>query len=294
MKRRLSKVIKSESGQALPIVLVLLVLGGLLVAPCLSYAATSLNSGGVIEKNTKGLYAADAGIEDALWKLKTPDSYSYPYHYELADVNGLSVTVLIDQITTLWGIVVGTPGRHFDWLEVDGSMAYNEGLSVYVYTVTVTNKSNSTVKISELFVKLPPNFEYITGPTGGDLTPDTTDDPEVQGDPDTGITLVWDFPTPHPSIAGAPDPENGVYTTASHTFQLNGPPGYSGDDGYAWVVATDVDIGCVGEANAFKITAKAKEGDTTVITVKAGVLRDNVTGELLVSCWEINPPPAGN
>ena len=83
MKRRLSKVIKSESGQALPIVLVLLVLGGLLISPCLSYAATSLNSGGVIEKNTKGLYAADTGIEDALWKLKTPDSYSYPYSYPL-------------------------------------------------------------------------------------------------------------------------------------------------------------------------------------------------------------------
>lgn len=291
MKRRLSKVIKSESGQALPLVLILLVLGGLLISPCLSYAATSLNSGGVIEKNTKGLYAADAGIEDALWRLKNNPPASYPYSYELADVNGLSVTVLIGQITTLWGIVVGTPGRHFDWLEVDGSMAYNEGLSVYVYTVTVTNKSNSTVKISELFVKLPPNFEYIAASTGGDFT---TADPEVQGDPDTGITLVWDFPTPHPSIAGAPNPGEGIYTTACHTFQLNGPPDYSGDDGYAWVVATDVDIGCVGEANAYKITAQAKEGDTTVITVKAGVLGDNITGELLVSCWEINPPPAGD
>jgi len=291
MKRRLSKVIKSESGQALPIVLVLLVLGGLTIAPCLSYAATSLNSGGVIEKNIKGLYAADTGIEDALWRLKNNPPASYPYSYELADVNGLSVIVLMEEVTTLYGIVIGSPGRHFDWLEVDGSMAYNEGLSVYVYTVTVTNKSNSTVKISELFAKLPPSFEYIAASTGGDFT---TADPEVQGDPDTSITLVWDFPTPHPSVAGAPDPEHGVYTTASHTFQLNGPPDYSGDDGYAWVVATDVDIGCVGEANAFKITSQAKDGDTTVITVKAGVLRDNVTGELLVSCWEINPPPAGN
>ena len=105
---------------------------------------------------------------------------------------------------------------------------------------------------------------------------------------------IWDFGSPRPPIEGAPDPEHGVYTTAIQTFQLNGPLDYSGDNGYVWVVATRQDIGCVGEANAYKITAEAKDGDTTVITVRAGVLRDNVTGELLVSCWEINPPPAGD
>lgn len=295
MKRRLSKVIKkvikSESGQALPIVLVLLVLGGLTIAPCLSYAATSLNSGGVIEKNTKGLYAADTGIEDALWKLGNNPPASYPYSYELADVNRLSVTVLMEEVTTLYGIVIGSPGTHSDSMEVHGEMAYDEGLGAYLYTVTVINKVDSVIHLSEILVSLPQDFEYIAGSTGGDFT---TADPEIRGEPATGITLVWDFGSPRPAIEGAPDPEHGVYTTASHTFQLSGPPDYSGDDGYVWVVATRQDIGCVGEANAYKITAKAKDGDTTVITVKAGVLRDNVTGELLVSCWEINPPPAGS
>jgi len=79
MKRRLIKAIKGEKGQALPIFLILLVLCGLLIAPCLSYAATGLNSGRVVEKNVKGLYAADVGIEDALWKLKNNPPTSYPY-----------------------------------------------------------------------------------------------------------------------------------------------------------------------------------------------------------------------
>ncbi len=289
MKRRLIKVIKGEKGQALPAVLILLVLGGLLIAPCLSYAATSLNSGRVIEKNVNGLYAADAGIEDALWRLKNDPPASYPYSYQLPDVDGLSVTVLMEQVTTLYGIVVGSPGEHSDYLETDGGMTYDE-LGAYLYAITITNKDESVIHLSEILVNLPPSFEYIPGSTDGDFT---TDDPEIKGDPDNGITLVWDFQSPRPAIASAPNPEEGIYTIAIQTFQLNAPPDYSGDNGYVWVVATRQDIGCVGEANAYKITAQAKDEDTMVMTVKAGALRDSVTGELLVSCWEINPPVVG-
>jgi len=288
MERQLMKVIKGERGQALPIVLILLVFGGLIIAPCLSYATTSLNSGQVIEKSLNGLYAADVGIEDALWKLRNNPPTSYPYSYQLPSVNGLSVTVLMEEITMLYGILVGSPGVHSDWLQVDGSMTYNEDLDVYFYIVTVTNKSHSTIMIDEILVKLPGNFEYISGSTSGDFT---TDDPQIKSDPDMGITLVWDFQPPRPSMEGAPDPEHGTYSIATQSFQLNGPPNYSGGGDYVWVVATDVDIGCVGEANAYKITAQAKDGETVVTTVEAGALKNSDTGTVLVACWEINPPP---
>ena len=69
MIRLLQQVIGSEKGQALLIVLALLVLGGLTIVPALNYATTSLNSGRNIAQGVNGLYAADAGVEDTLWCL---------------------------------------------------------------------------------------------------------------------------------------------------------------------------------------------------------------------------------
>lgn len=60
---------RGQRGLALPIVLILLVLGGLLVVPALQYSSTSLKHHGVTERKAKELYAADSGVEDALYWL---------------------------------------------------------------------------------------------------------------------------------------------------------------------------------------------------------------------------------
>jgi len=67
MAKRISrKIIKGQKGQVLPIVLVLLVIGGLLVAPTLHYGSTSLKGHQVTEMKAQELYAADSGVEDGL------------------------------------------------------------------------------------------------------------------------------------------------------------------------------------------------------------------------------------
>jgi hypothetical protein len=67
MAKRIARtIIKGQKGQVLPIVLVLLAMGGLLVAPTLQYASTSLKGHRVIERNVLEIYAADSGVEDAL------------------------------------------------------------------------------------------------------------------------------------------------------------------------------------------------------------------------------------
>ena len=65
VKKWLSRIRRGESGQALLLALVMLLLGSLLIAPSLSYSATSLKTGKIVEEKMKGIYAADAGIEDA-------------------------------------------------------------------------------------------------------------------------------------------------------------------------------------------------------------------------------------
>ena len=76
MVRLLQQFLSGEKGQALPIVLGLLAIGGLTIAMSLNYATTSLNGARILGENMNGVYAADAGVEDALWCLENGASPS--------------------------------------------------------------------------------------------------------------------------------------------------------------------------------------------------------------------------
>ena len=82
----LNKLRRIEKGQALILVLVLLAVGGVMIAPLLAYMGTGVKTGMVFEEKTHELYAADAGVEDALWQIKYdhvevlfPDYDEYDY-----------------------------------------------------------------------------------------------------------------------------------------------------------------------------------------------------------------------
>ena len=90
MVRLLKQLLSSEKGQALPIVLCVLALGGLTIAVSLNYASTSLNSSRILQEKMKGLYAAGAGVEDALWSL----GYSISPPTQLPeDINQMEVEI---------------------------------------------------------------------------------------------------------------------------------------------------------------------------------------------------------
>ena len=89
MKRTLNKSIRDEKGQALLIVVILMLVGGLIIAPLLGFMSTGLIAGQVFEVKMEGLYAADAGIENACWKLLNGETPACT----LTGVNGMDVTV---------------------------------------------------------------------------------------------------------------------------------------------------------------------------------------------------------
>jgi hypothetical protein len=74
MKTVVKGVIRNEKGYLLITVLILLVVGGLILAPLLGLMSTGLLAGKVYEKKMDELYAADAGVEDAIWKIMHPES----------------------------------------------------------------------------------------------------------------------------------------------------------------------------------------------------------------------------
>jgi len=96
------RLIREEKGQALVLVLILLLVSGLIIAPLLAYMGSGLIAGRVYEKRTAELYAADAGVEDAVWKIQHQAAgvgnltKCYPStNYTITNVNGKNVTVTI-------------------------------------------------------------------------------------------------------------------------------------------------------------------------------------------------------
>ena len=91
MKSKLKRFREDETGQALILALILLLLGSLMIAPLLGFMGSGLEAGQAYEARMAEVYAADAGIEDALWKIKNdPDP---PETYNLT-VNDKDVAVM--------------------------------------------------------------------------------------------------------------------------------------------------------------------------------------------------------
>ncbi|XUW99515.1 MAG: hypothetical protein TUN42_06360 [Dehalogenimonas sp.] len=114
MKGR-KKLFKGQRGMAMILALVMLALGGLILGPLLGLVVTSLNAGKHTEIAVEEYFAADAGVEKALWYINQDpltftadyglDLYDYiPQHFgspatnmTVTDMNGNSVAVTINK-----------------------------------------------------------------------------------------------------------------------------------------------------------------------------------------------------
>jgi hypothetical protein len=117
------KAIRDEKGAALALALVLLVVGGLILAPLLGLMSTGLIAGQVYEKKAHEYYAADSGVEDAIWKITHNETLSYPYQYQLT-AGGKAVGIAIDR---------------YDWDPTCG-----ENLTYRIISVAATDASGRT------------------------------------------------------------------------------------------------------------------------------------------------------
>jgi hypothetical protein len=131
------RLIRDEKGQALVMVMILLLIGGLITAPLLSNVGTGLTTGEVYETRTVELYAADAGVEDAIWKIQNKDGYlpcspsSYSRNYTITDVNGKSVAV---DITSEWAV----DGMTFTYRVLATSTGDGSSTEIEAYIVGVS------------------------------------------------------------------------------------------------------------------------------------------------------------
>ena len=178
------RVIRDEKGKVLILALLVLVVGGLVLTPLLGLASTGLVAGGVYEIKTAELYAADAGVEDGMWKIMNSEAaglpaipcgdqpWEDPFEYDISDINGKNVHVSIEYLgegvfritstasgddsdTTVLSYVHGVyeeAGIEYDYPAYDGEIMDEVGGDTVVYgegdlTVTGNIQDSATVYV---------------------------------------------------------------------------------------------------------------------------------------------------
>jgi len=209
MKTILNESWRNEKGQALPLVLCFLVLGGLTIVPLLTLISTGLKTGQLYEERTKLHYAADAGLEDVLWKTQNeqvpiqPGDYETEFNYALPDnVNEKAVDISIKQIWPLTGLESDENGTTApSSLTITGGII-NQAEGKYKVQISYDDTQGS-LPIDKIAVFLPTRFDYVTGSSSGI----TTHDPAISYKRG-GKVLTWNF-TPAVNFIDLPTPPPG-------------------------------------------------------------------------------------
>ena len=283
MLRILKQMISGEKGQALPAVLALLVIGGLMIAPSLSHTATSLNSSRIIGESVNGIYAAEAGAEDALWTLANGGS---PAAQLSENINQMAVSLQTEEKGT-YTLYLGEmiqPGEHSEYLDIDGEMVWDDEAQAYKYTFTVTwlpNPGTPVIHLTGVGARLPIGYSYQVGSAALFAENLSTDEPDETLDAIGAYLLNWEFETPLPSVSE-------INPVQTQTFYITGEG--SQEDHYAWVVASRSDVGAVGEitGTSYRITAAAtRPGDGgTTARIAADVMISE--GKTYILSWQIS------
>jgi hypothetical protein len=274
---------KREHGYALLSTLICLMIGGLIVGALLSYTNTTLKAEASLDRSIKGLYDADAGIENVLWCL----SHSISPNGTLPQtLNGNNVYMEVEEIgeCTLYAGEWITLDTHSDWILIEGNVEYDEIEEAYKYTITVTwnAESGATIHLSEVGAKLPLDYTYKEGSASLFVDNLSDDDPDIESDYDGAQLVKWVLSPPRPSVTES-DP------IKTQEFYIEGDGEL--ENHYSWLVAARDDIGYVSElTGTFYIiisTAICSEDEDVVAKIKTDVMSSG--GNIYIISWEINP-----
>ncbi|MDD5189556.1 MAG: hypothetical protein PHE50_00755 [Dehalococcoidales bacterium] len=138
------KIRRNQQGQALPLAMAALILGGLVIAPILTQTSGALTGSRVYQTIIKDTYTADAGVEHAIWRLTNDGlaaalplagnstTYTLPNQ-----VNGLAPTITVTNTKAGGGGTTGTitqaiiDSLEFDPGQGDTPMLLNVSGSIY-------------------------------------------------------------------------------------------------------------------------------------------------------------------
>ena len=290
---------KRESGQAFILVLILLLLGSLMLTPLLTFVSTGLKAGQLCEQKTDELYAADAGVEYALWNIindSSLDDLGYGTPYPLTqEINSLPVNVTVTKLSLIEGLLseeeykVDQPHEGWGEFEVPAEQViYDPGWVEYSCNVTFTYEGSGDrqlVTMGTFFAPFPGDKNLIEGPYDIVYTPVMTSADLEDGSPETkvasgGFSFIWRWRWEEGPIFY-------TYDTGAVSFKFKiHDPDWSYSDCFIWATFKQQDVSYVTNApGLYKWLIEAIAGDTTV----RSVVIENI-GALNILVWEIDPP----
>jgi len=214
-QKRLNRQISGEKGQTLIMVMILMLISALIIAPMLSHVGSGLKTGkDVYEERMKLFYAADAGVEDALWYLQSktrmqqldsdwePDDTAWTLTYELTDdnpgdldnpddINDDQVEVTISYVWLLEGLHSSTPEVN-EQVTVAGYFNTDDTTNYISDFITESADSN----VSRIGVWLPYGYQYVNDSTtinGVSISQSTLVKNPTPTPHRDGTALLWNF-----------------------------------------------------------------------------------------------------
>ena len=201
MKRR-SNLTQSEGGQILIFVIIILMLAVLVIPAILGLTYSSAHTIDIRTEKTQALYAADSGIEDALYKLSNLGNDTL----QVADYSSSNCGGNLVEKDDWVEYTLGAPGpltinnsQVQVTIEYRGNATYGEfTLPTYLIKATASSSANPTVTV-QAHVYIGNNTGNIYQP--GVYTPSTSPFDYAMANLDSSITLNFQAAHP-PTITG--------------------------------------------------------------------------------------------
>jgi hypothetical protein len=254
-------LVKGQKGQALVAALILLVVGGLILTPLLGLMGTGIKSGQVFEQKDDEVYAADAGVEDAMWYIRNNEpednnllkgllgagydeydySTPYPYPYKLS-VNGKNVTVTMQNVWIPKDISVPSPSVARQIIE-DAKLTIvgYPGSTASTYVIKIGwNGTGTALQVKTIGIWLSPGFEYTEYSDSCSLQGQTWYRTPAISLYKGGQAVVWNFTSPYPSLQSFPGGTSGPPMVETFNFTYTGPQGQIPELVSDWIVTTGV------------------------------------------------------
>jgi len=246
---------RAQTGQALISVLLLVVVGSLVLTPALHLMSTGIQSGRTYEQKIADIYAADAGVEDAMWRIRydTMDdllgagydpydystSYDYPY---LLYVNGRNVTVTIQNVWVPKDIATPTPSEARQIIEDEKLliMGYPDAaVSTYTIKIVYYWQGSSALNVKTIGVWLSSGYEYTEYSGSCSLQGQSFYRAPTVSVYKGGCAVVWNF-TSQPLLSSFPGGTSGNPLVKTFTFKYSGPGGEIPELVGCWIDTTGV------------------------------------------------------
>jgi len=269
MKTVVKGVIRNEKGYLLITVLILLVVGGLILTPLLGLMSTGLLAGKVYEKKMQEYYAADAGIEDALWKIQHNEIPGGAYNLT---VNDKDVWVSIMSTNATQFLIDLLDLKEKNWVHSAWMITYRSP-APGTFSINITwNGTAENKRIDSAGAWLGGTYSYIEYIPNDDIRahyPNYTFEQKTYGG---GTSFIWEWTDRDRPVFNQGD-------TMTLTFQFT--PEVIPPTSIGWVMGGSDDVGLTYDSDfalymitaiAISDTGTATAGIDSQTTVVANVI----------------------